>query len=530
MAANKNKKNVKKKAEPMSKRKKIILISVSAVLAAVAIAGFIIGLVNIINAGKTLDFMNDDLSKYVYISEEDYKNYEVNIPLITVEEDDVKREINKLLVKNKSENARFEGSAVNSPEFAITLGDVVNIYYRGYVTDENGVEKELENATNFNSSQYELEIGSGTFIEGFEEGLIGVILNQKEPSFVTKGTVRKDDIVYISYEAILSNGDTEKKSGVRVELGNAGTDALFGEGFSDFLSGKTLGEEIKDQFFKKPGESIDTLYSKIKIEYAVRCETEPITVKAQFPANYGEKSLRGLEVTFDVYPYSAVIYNTPEWNDAFITDKLKETAESLASYEGATLTEKYENKLREELMLKAEMTNDELVEELMWEHYKAKTVVKKLPKNEVDSMYRIYYKTVKDRYDTYSAYFQSLDDCARQYFSLSSNADWRAHIKGLAEQAIREKLVFYYIMREENIFPSDEEFKKLYDEELNSYVDYYAENAHKAELDACKTDEEKAAKLAEIKSEVESLHHSEITESVYYQYALKVMLSYAKRQ
>ena len=85
-------------------------------------------------------------------------------------------------------------------------------------------------------------------------------------------------------------------------------------------------------------------------------------------------------------------------------------------------------------------------------------------------------------------------------------------------------------MREENIFPSDEEFKKLYDEELNSYVDYYAENAHKAELDACKTDEEKAAKLAEIKSEVESLHHSEITESVYYQYALKVMLSYAKRQ
>ncbi len=71
-----------------------------------------------------------------------------------------------------------ERTAVNGDtqvkDQALKLGDTAYIYYRGTVDG-----KEFDGGSNMNDkSPYGLGLGSGSFIPGFEEGLVGVIPNQ----------------------------------------------------------------------------------------------------------------------------------------------------------------------------------------------------------------------------------------------------------------------------------------------------------------------------------------------------------------
>ena len=174
---NKNKKTaqnapaVKKETERTNNSKKKTVIA--AILALSVILLFAAGLVAVINNTRVFDYMDADLSKYITLLPEDYKGLSFNLDFDEIGESDVQRRINKLLCQNKNDKPLYDGaSVINMP---ITLGDVVKIYYRGYTVDENGNETEIESGTNLFGDLYELEVGSGSFIPGFEEGLIGVI-------------------------------------------------------------------------------------------------------------------------------------------------------------------------------------------------------------------------------------------------------------------------------------------------------------------------------------------------------------------
>ena len=521
--------NVKEKPK-MSRKKKITIIVISSLILASLIVTFIVGLVAVINKTRQVDYMSDDLSKYIYISSDDYKNYPVDVPLLSVDESDVQREIRNLLVKNKDKNALFGGAAVHKPDYAITLGDVVDVWYRAYTTDKNGVKTELAGACNFGDGKaYALEIGSGNFIKGIEEGLIGKYLQEESVKIAKNGHVLPGDVLYISYNAFLEDGSTESVSEVRIDTSNRSElDKKYGLGFANFFIGKAIGElAASNETFRVPGESLDRVYYDIKIDYAVRIDEEPFVIDVVFPADYHEISYRGLKATFEVYASTAVIYNTQEWNDTFITETLKITADSLAEYEGETLTDKYENKLLSELKASAEEKNKSLIEEKMWENYHAKVKVKKLPKVEVDAIYRQYFSEVETQYAAYGAGYDSFDAFARYYFGLSSLDNWRAYITERAEKAVTERLIFYYIIDKEGIVPSNEEYDSMYAEYKNEYMEYYVD-LYKTELDACKTDAEREAKLLEIEEEMLEYYGEEyFRELVYYQYALDRLIGYA---
>ncbi|MDO4553454.1 MAG: trigger factor [Bacillota bacterium] len=97
-----------------------------------------------------------DLSQYVELGQ--YTGIEVEVVPAEVTEDELQTEIDNIL----SQNAVHEEITTGT----VAEGDTVNIDYEGKI---DGVA--FDGGTD---QGYELTIGSGSFIEGFEEGLIGV--------------------------------------------------------------------------------------------------------------------------------------------------------------------------------------------------------------------------------------------------------------------------------------------------------------------------------------------------------------------
>ena len=128
--------------------KKIILLATSLLLILTFVAG----------CGKDERLLyNVDLSKYVKVG--DYKGIEVD-----TDSDEYEKMYNQMIYSDVSDGDFFE--EVDLTQGTVQLGDTVNI---NYVGKKDGVAFEGGTADN-----QELEIGSNTFIDGFEDGLIGV--------------------------------------------------------------------------------------------------------------------------------------------------------------------------------------------------------------------------------------------------------------------------------------------------------------------------------------------------------------------
>ena len=108
------------------------------------------------------DFYDYDLTGYIEIGE--FKGIEIPAAEIAVTDEEVIETVHEFLLKN---NALEKAPVTDRP---VQKGDFVNIDFEGL---RDGVAFAGGTAQGF-----ELEIGSGRFIPGFEEGLIGVEIGQ----------------------------------------------------------------------------------------------------------------------------------------------------------------------------------------------------------------------------------------------------------------------------------------------------------------------------------------------------------------
>ncbi len=525
-----------KKDAPMTKKQKIFTI-VASVLIVALVATAVVFIVRAIR-GVPVDLMKDNLSKYIEISRDDYGNMSVDIPLESYEEIDLLRKINEVLVENKSKDPLYSGGAYKSE--AITLGDVVSLMYRGYYIDGDG--KTVEISSNFESGEkIMLEVGSGKvisdstsatyFITGFTDGMLGVVPSDYQPFLkYGEGTVQEGDVIYLTYTAFYPDdaGTYKQASAERIDL-SEDIDAIYGTGFKAFLLGTAEGTEAQKIGTKLSSKTFpygtgSAGYSDMKIEFVTRgCESAPLTVDVAFPADYTEASLRGVDAKFDLYISSAVIYDTPELDEKFITETLKITAEDLADYEGADIVAKYKNYLTKEIKEEIEQTNEDLIIEAVWDILFEAVEIKKLPEANVDQYYDAYYNEVSYYYSLYSSYYSSIDAAALEYLSLSQGADWRAHLKTKAEDAATEELIFYYIIREEGFIPDKTEFNRMRDEIIESHYEYHLElNADElSKLEGEKYD----ARANEIRAEMLEYYGDDyFDENVYYNYGMDKIL------
>jgi len=108
---------------------------------------------------ESFDYLEADLSQYVVLGQ--YKGLEIDMTP-EASEDDIDDAITDLIISNATINEITDRAAEN--------GDTVNIDFAGF---REGVQFEGGTAEDF-----PLELGSGSFIDGFEEGLVGVMPGQ----------------------------------------------------------------------------------------------------------------------------------------------------------------------------------------------------------------------------------------------------------------------------------------------------------------------------------------------------------------
>ncbi len=114
------------------------------------------------------DYESADLSQYISLDSSEYKNNTVTLSTDYIISDQTVQEyIDDERFKNK---AKTDGDTQITDQ-AVRYGDSAFIYYTGYL---DGVA--FDGGSNASDKDpYELSIGSGSFIDGFEDGLIGVV-------------------------------------------------------------------------------------------------------------------------------------------------------------------------------------------------------------------------------------------------------------------------------------------------------------------------------------------------------------------
>ena len=180
----------------------------------------------------------------------EYKGVKVNMPSVIVTDAEVESRINQVLSQNPSEEE------LDRPA---QEGDVVNI---DYVGKQDGVE--FAGGTD---TGYDLTLGSGRFIEGFEDGLIGAKKGDKKelnltfPETYSEETLAGKPVVF----EVTVNAVKEKK--------NAVLDDAFVQRVSDYKTVDEYKESIKADLLKQKQQSADLQVQQSVLQQVVESST-----------------------------------------------------------------------------------------------------------------------------------------------------------------------------------------------------------------------------------------------------------------
>lgn len=126
--------------------------------------------INVVEVGEDKDLVyTAEVTVYPEVELGEYKGLKVEKPTYEIKEDDVEKQLKSMQEKNARVETKTEGSVAD--------GDVAVIDFKGFV---DGVAFE-----GGEGADYSLEIGSGSFIDNFEEQLVGAAVGEKREVKVT---------------------------------------------------------------------------------------------------------------------------------------------------------------------------------------------------------------------------------------------------------------------------------------------------------------------------------------------------------
>lgn len=445
---------------------------------------------------KKFDYMTADLDEYIEFTE-DYKNFKLEVDIAKPHAIDVEVTILNMLYADRESAPLYDGGTVTSP-ITITSGDVVNIWYRGYLIGDDGEPIVVSGMSNFGSaSPTSLAIGSNSFIPGFEYNMIGKNTGDYSKfNKITEGEITDGLIVYVSYSRVKGTDATTKisQTNERIVL-SEDIDATYGAGFKDKLLSLTIGGD-KTDFKTEIGES-SYAYTDFKVNFATDCETNPMVVECYFPYDYGQANLRNETAYFEVYVDGVVVYDCPEFTDEYLQKKIEDkeiniTLEKLNGYDGNTLTEKYRDFATKSMNEIYEETYQSMLSKAFWAKINEVTKAKKYPEKEVQAVYDGYVDDFSMQFINdggqvvnsttgQTQTYDTLDSYISASLGLGSTVSWQDYIYSQSEKAIKERIAIYYILRNENLVPDEATFKADYaaieqefiDEAIDQYL-YYA--------------------------------------------------------
>ena len=512
----------------------------------------------VISAKETdnFDYFTSDLEEYVEFTDS-YKSFEVAVDIAKPKDIDVDVSILNMLCGDKPGTAWVESSTDN---LMIKPGDVVYVWYRGYLVGENGEAVVMDGMSNFLSdSSYPLEIGSGGFIPGFELNLVGKQTgNYSTFTKIKEGLTSDGSIAYVSYtkELTKTDGTVEKtyKSDDRIDLYDENVDAVYGEGFLEKIKSLTVASASEFNTTLN-GEAV--AYTNLKVVFVTNCESNPMLIDCYFPYNYGRAELKNKNARFEVYVEKIDSYyeEMPVADDEYIKSKIEDktiplTLEELEEYNGETLADKYRDYLQNKLDKNYETNLRSMTVQAVWSHYLEIAQIEKYPESKVKEVYKTYEDDLKKSYSSsggmiYDSYYgtyvtyNNFNQYANaflginifsQYYHYGDTA-WQYYIENVANDAVKERLILYYILRSENLLPTEEnlasEVALMKQEYVEKYILQYLANEGKTEADypGESWNEFKKQREEEILSYYDN---SFFEEQVHYDVAINAMLGWAK--
>jgi FKBP-type peptidyl-prolyl cis-trans isomerase (trigger factor) len=209
--------------------------------------------------------------------------------------------------------------------------------------------------------------------------------------------------------------------------------------------------------------------------------------------------------------------------DEVVVDKLKVKEESLTEYEGDTLSEKYRNKIKTELVEEFETKKTATVEESFWEHVKKTATYKRLPEGEVNRLYNYYFNNIKQQYTDYGydQYYPDFDNFLRTNYELEATEDPREYIRNIAKSEVEEKLAFYALLKMDGLLPTEEEFASLYKIVVKESFDNQSSTTYDSE------EKYNNALMAYEMKTLKNYGDDYFDEVVYYRHGIEKLLSFA---
>ena len=501
---------------------------------------------------EPIDFMEGDLSRFIEFSSDKYKNYEVSINVPPISEAEIEDDITKIL---SSKRGSADGGYKYELSTEISPGDMVYFRYVAYEYDEKGQRVEIPFLNNLTVKDDELKLSGGirvgaligiadNYLPGLESALVGIVPSDYQCNFaVSKGGALLDsdntgDVAYVTATFVKErDGKIYENYPIRIELDDERLEDKWGDGILSYLSEKNIGLGNKNPITlnatakDKDGNEVDEriTYLSATVNYVTRgCEDDSVlTIETFFPYDYEKEEYRSKSFYVDIFFTGVTSYESPELNEEFITETLGIAAESLDSYEGEDIVAKFRSYRKTVLTETRNAAIKEASENAVWEYLKSVIDVKEYPRREINRISDDYYYSVQASLallQEAGATYDSIDTYAIDYFGLEEGASWYEHIMNLTENEVKEKLIFYTIIKMENLIPTEEEFKALYRSELEK--DYkYAYGKTSADFETAEQYEQ--ALSAYEKEIIENKGSLFYKDAVYYYYATDTILSYA---
>lgn len=238
--------------------------------------------------------------------------------------------------------------------------------------------------------------------ERMDEAIEEIASKFKTTTIVDNRPVEDGDIVTIDYVGKVDGKEFEGGSDEDTDL-EIGSNTFIA-GFEKGLIGKKIGEEVE--------------------------------LNLVFPEDYKSADLAGKDVVFTVKIDGIKTYTFPTLTD----DMVKEHTE----YD--KVSDFYENKSKE------------LAETILWENYLKSCKVNKYPQKEV----KVYYDNLVASYSQMAVYNgMTLESMVTSYYGYSTLDDFLSYVMNTAMASVKEEMVIYLTAREQKFTVTDEEYKKL---------------------------------------------------------------------
>ena len=466
--------------------------------------------------------LTEDVSKYISLNEDDYKKAVLTIDSVEeVTMEDVEKYIRNAQIES------YASSLVSLNKGTVQNEDTVVLWYRGEVnigTDAEPNWVEFLGGSNYNSEAYSLRIGSGNFIPGFEEALVGINIEETNIN-VVKGAnkqVGKDgDIVYIKYNYSATDKDGKTKTGTmtdRVDLSKDADGKYTGVSrYSDALREGLVGLNVKDyikgddgQIAKFTTESFDmtqdlendtVVVSNVQV-VGIVVEENVKQIEVAFPTPYkSNEDLAGKKARWYVAidEIQRLPENTPTLDDIdynFISttlginyqavlnvmepDEISEVGADTDKQKAAVVAN-YKDYIFEAMKESRESTIATSIQNAFWEYIIDKVVVKEYPEGMVEQYIEAMRANAQAEFDEYTASEGNPSIATLEQYLVNSYSDdyfpsvdkIEDGFRKMAEEQLKSELALYYIAANERLTLSKKERDQVAEEEMAALIEYY---------------------------------------------------------